>query len=151
MTEEIQRLNDTVKSLEYKMSVLQKVNNLVAFSGNVEKVLEKILDLILEFIKVDFGIIYLVRLDQNTLKFSVIRSRNSDVLSQKDIEQLKTIRLYPGQGIAGHTVTVKYYVSGGAIHGNGQVGPFIGRHRKRTGHNSGPGRIVHQSPGGRVQ
>lgn len=101
MTDENARLNEKIKSFEHKISTLKKVNTLIAFSGNVEKVLEKLLDLVLEFLNVEYGIIYLVRLDQVEIKFGVVRSRGCAGLGQKDIEQLKSIRLFPGQGIAG--------------------------------------------------
>ncbi|MFH1379271.1 MAG: HD domain-containing phosphohydrolase [bacterium] len=101
MSDEKDALTRKISILEYEISILQKVNNLIAFSGNVEKVLERLLDLIIEFLNVEIGIIYLKRLDQNLLRCSVVRSQPDNLISQKDIEVLKKIVLYPGQGIAG--------------------------------------------------
>lgn len=102
MAEEEKERKEKIASLEYKLSIVQQINNLIAFSGNVEKVLERILDLVLQFIDVEFGMIYLLRLEQKVLKFGLIRSRTPNVISQKDLEQLRTVRLFSGQGIAGH-------------------------------------------------
>lgn len=101
MADEKISLKNRITALEFEISILQKVNNLIAFSGNVEKVLERLLDLVIEFVDVEIGIIYLKRLDQNMLRCSVIRSRPDNRIAQKDIDQLKKIILYPGQGIAG--------------------------------------------------
>ncbi|MBD3271414.1 MAG: GAF domain-containing protein, partial [Elusimicrobia bacterium] len=102
MSEELEQLRSKVGTLEHKISILQRVNDVIAFSGNVEKVLERLLDLTIEFLDVEFAVIYLLRLERNVLKCAVVRSREPSTLNQKDKDHLKGTLLLPGDGLAGH-------------------------------------------------
>jgi GAF domain-containing protein len=88
--------------LEKKLELNNKINELICFSGVIEDVLELMLDALLKSVNAEYGMIYISRLEHNELKLWIVRSAVEDRISNSDIATLQTVRLYPGQGIAGY-------------------------------------------------